>query len=566
MTEDATLRSEEEANSLRRSSDYLVNLKIRVQRAQMRQQNLHPKKTKSNIVKSQLKRISNITKDDNVSIQEAENFCKRMECRGYLNKDMNKLLEKEIDERKLSKCDSTKQREYEHKTSLAVQNNVDTKAIKRISRNWDYVAAALITYEDISANMQPESGEGAYKEENKTNTALYMNTDYEDEDYQLKNVELVSRVISATISNINRHNLANLVNITFKYLQAKGDNQEMRCAFLNNKAAQAFWSYEGCETVYEGSNVTCQCNHLSSFAVLMALYEIKSITLAIITYVGLGISLICLAISIFTFYFCRAIRGPRTTIHLHLCVCLFMGYFIFLVGINQTKNEVGCGVVAGLLHYFFLATFTWMCLEGVQLYLMVVEVFSTNSLKKRYMFAFGYGLPLVIVILSASINAKGYGTKKYCWLSLQHGFLWSFLAPVCVIILVNSVIFIITVWKLAEKFSSLNPDLCKLKKIRAFTITAIAQLCILGCTWIFGIFQIEENTIVISYIFTIFNCFQGLFIFILHCLMKKQVKDDYMQILANICNSKMMPIYSQFTSTTKSSMSQVRKRNFYTKF
>ncbi|XP_043931280.1 adhesion G protein-coupled receptor E5-like [Protopterus annectens] len=420
----------------------------------------------------------------------------------------------------------------------------------------DYAVAALITYEDISTNMQPESGEGIYEEEYKTNADDHINRDYDNEDYKLQKLELVSRVISVTISNINRHSLANPVNITFKDLQEKGDNQEIRCAFLNNTAVQTSWSYEGCTAVYKASNITCRCNHLSSFAVLMAHYEIENITLYIITYVGLSISLVCLAISIFTFYFCRAIQGPRTTIHLHLCVCLFTGYFIFLVGINQTKNKVGCGVVAGLLHYFFLATFSWMCLEGVQLYLMVVEVFSTNSLKKKYMFAFGYGLPLVIVILSASINAKGYGTKKYCWLSLQRGFLWSFLTPVCVIILMSSIIFIITVWKLAEKFSSLSPELCKFKKIRAFTITAIAQLCILGCTWIFGIFQIEENTIAMSYIFTIFNCFQGLFIFVLHCLLKKQVRDDYMRILANICNMKRMPIYSQFPSTTKSSMSQ----------
>ncbi|XP_043932363.1 adhesion G protein-coupled receptor E5-like [Protopterus annectens] len=340
------------------------------------------------------------------------------------------------------------------------------------------------------------------------------------------------------------------------YITMKGDNQKMRCAFLNNKAAQAFWSYVGCKTDYEGSNVTCRCNHLSSFAVLMALYEIENFTLNMITYVGLSISLVCLAISIFTFYFCQAIQCRRTTIHLHLCICLFIGYLIFLVGINQTKNEVGCGVVAGLLHFFFLATFTWMCLEGVQLYLMVVEVFSTNSPKMRYMFAFGYGLPLVIVILSASINAKGYGTKKYCWLSLQGGFIWSFLTPVCVIILMNSVFFIITVWKLAEKFSSLNSELDKLKKIRVFAITAIAQLCILGCTWITGNFQLEKSTIAISYLFTIFNCVQGLFIFILHCLMKKQVRDDYKRILANIYNSKIISEYSQFPSTTKSSMSQ----------
>lgn len=35
--------------------------------------------------------------------------------------------------------------------------------------------------------------------------------------------------------------------------------------------------------------------------------------------------------------------------------------------------------LAGLLHYFFLAAFSWLCLEGVHLYLLLVEVFERAS-------------------------------------------------------------------------------------------------------------------------------------------------------------------------------------------
>lgn len=57
-----------------------------------------------------------------------------------------------------------------------------------------------------------------------------------------------------------------------------------------------------------------------------------------------------------------------------------------------------------------------------------------------------------------------------CWLSLQDGLIWSFFAPVCLIIFVNVFFFIITVWKLAQKFSSLNPDLTKLHKIKSVCV------------------------------------------------------------------------------------------------
>lgn len=52
-----------------------------------------------------------------------------------------------------------------------------------------------------------------------------------------------------------------------------------------------------------------------------------------------------------------------------------------------------------------------MCLEGVQLFRMVVLVFNT-TLRPIYMFAAGYGVPAVIVAISAAVNANGYGTDK----------------------------------------------------------------------------------------------------------------------------------------------------------
>lgn len=58
---------------------------------------------------------------------------------------------------------------------------------------------------------------------------------------------------------------------------------------------------------------------------------------------------------------------------------------------------------------------------------------------------------------------------------------------------------------------------------RVLTITAIAQLFVLGCTWVFGLFLFDPHSWVLSYTFTILNCLQGLFLFVLHCLLNKKV-------------------------------------------
>lgn len=67
--------------------------------------------------------------------------------------------------------------------------------------------------------------------------------------------------------------------------------------------------------------------------------------------------------------------------------------------------------MAALLHYFFLGVFTWMLLEGVQLYRMVVLVFNA-TIRPLYLFLTGYGTPLAILIISGIIRPQGYGTDE----------------------------------------------------------------------------------------------------------------------------------------------------------
>uniref|UniRef100_A0A8D2ZLB8 Si:ch211-241f5.3 n=1 Tax=Scophthalmus maximus TaxID=52904 RepID=A0A8D2ZLB8_SCOMX len=363
-----------------------------------------------------------------------------------------------------------------------------------------------------------------------------------------QNFKINSKVVTATVSNRNTSHLSEPIKLTFYHLTQL--NKTTHCVFWNSSEEGGAWSARGCSVVESNAEYTvCSCTHLSSFAVLMALYEMEDkFELQLITWLGLCLSLICLLFCILTFSFIRSIKSPRTTIHLHLCINLFIAILIFLAGISRTENRVGCAVVAGLLHFFYLAAFCWMCLEGIQLFRMVVLVFNTNF-RTLYMLAGGYGVPAVIVAISALANPKGYGTERYCWLNLK--FIWSFLGPACFIIIVNIFFFLITVWKLAQKLSSLNPDLDNLQKIKTFTITAVAQMCVLGTMWIFGCFQFEEHTIAMSYLFTILGSLQGVLLFIMHCLFSKQVREEYGNILSRCC-APQKKSYSEFSYSNSS--------------
>nr|XP_019819155.1 PREDICTED: putative adhesion G protein-coupled receptor E4P [Bos indicus] len=83
-----------------------------------------------------------------------------------------------------------------------------------------------------------------------------------------------------------------------------------------------------------------------------------------------------------------------------------------------------------------------MFLEGVHLFLTVrnlrvANYTSAGRFKKRFMYPVGYGVPAVIVAVSAAINPQGYGTTKHCWINTEKGFILSFLGPVSAVILVG---------------------------------------------------------------------------------------------------------------------------------
>lgn len=83
-----------------------------------------------------------------------------------------------------------------------------------------------------------------------------------------------------------------------------------------------------------------------------------------------------------------------------------------LCSVCTSLLQIVCAVFAALLHFFFLAAFTWMFLEGVQLYIMLVEVFESEYSRTKYFYLTGYGVPAVIVAVSAAVDYRSYGTER----------------------------------------------------------------------------------------------------------------------------------------------------------
>ncbi|XP_038660304.1 adhesion G protein-coupled receptor L3 isoform X8 [Scyliorhinus canicula] len=408
---------------------------------------------------------------------------------------------------------------------------LSASTLKKNGRNGE-IRVAFVLYNNLGSYLSTENA--SFKlgsEAMSTNHTVIVN----------------SQVVSAAINKeSNRIYLAAPVIFTLKHIDLQ-NNFNPNCSFwsYSKHTMTGYWSTQGCRML--GSNrthTTCSCNHLTNFAVLMAHKDIKfsdpvhELLLEVITWVGILISLVCLLICIFTFCFFHGLQSDRNTIHKNLCISLFVAELLFLIGINRTDQPIACAVFAALLHFFFLAAFTWMFLEGVQLYIMLVEVFESEHSRKKYFYLVGYGVPALIVAVSAAVDYRSYGTTTACWLRLDTYFIWSFIGPATLIIMLNVIFLGIALYKMFHHTTVLKPESSCLDNIKSWVIGAIALLCLLGLTWAFGLMFINESTVIMAYLFTIFNSLQGMFIFIFHCVLQKKVRKEYGKCFRTHCCSR----------------------------
>uniref|UniRef100_A0A8C9DXG9 Adhesion G protein-coupled receptor E3 n=1 Tax=Phocoena sinus TaxID=42100 RepID=A0A8C9DXG9_PHOSS len=368
-------------------------------------------------------------------------------------------------------------------------------------------------------------------------------------------VYLNSQIVSAAIGPKRNTSLSQAVTLRFQHVKIKPSIKKLFCVYWKGTKEGGHWSTEGCFLIQANkTHSICNCTHLSSFTVLMAFdTQEKDPTLTVITYVGLSLSLLCLLLAALTFLLCKAIQNTSTSLHLQLSLCLFLAHLLFLTAFDRTEIKVLCAIIAGALHYLYLASFTWMLLEGLHLFLTarnltVVNHSSVNRFMKKLMFPVGYGVPAVIVAISAASRPQLYGTRDHGHSHLNLYSTWS-----VSFLQVNFVLFILVLWILKRKLSSLNSEVSTIQNLKMLTLKATAQLFILGCTWCLGVLQMGSAARVMAYLFTIINSLQGFFIFLVYCLLSQQVRKWFGEIIKSKSEPETHTLSSRFGPDSKPS-------------
>ena len=131
-----------------------------------------------------------------------------------------------------------------------------------------------------------------------------------------------------------------------------------------------------------------------------------------------------------------------------------------------------------------------------------------------------------------------------CFISNFTAFLASFLVPILLVLVFNTIIFIMVIAVLVRHaIRQSNQHQKKIDIIQMMAnITGVVFL--FGLTWIFGAFTILKADQAFQLIFTVTNSFQGFLIFILFCVLNSDVRLVWTKTLNGKCFASLKSVTS----------------------
>nr|XP_032655516.1 cadherin EGF LAG seven-pass G-type receptor 2 [Chelonoidis abingdonii] len=316
------------------------------------------------------------------------------------------------------------------------------------------------------------------------------------------------------------------VTVQFRLLETEERSKPI-CVFWNHSmlpGGAGGWSARGCELVFRNqSHVSCQCSHMTSFAVLMDISRRENgeiLPLQTITYASVAVTLGSLLLTFLVLAGLRALHTNQHSIRKNTAAALFLAELVFLLGINQADIPFACTVIAILLHFFYMCSFAWLLLEALHLYRMLSEVRDINHSPMRFYYMVGWGVPAFITGLAVGLDPEGYGNPDFCWLSIYDTLVWSFAGPIAFAVSTSVFLHVLAtkVTCLAQErgFEKRGP----VSGLRA----AFLVLLLVSVTWLLALLSVNSDSILFHYLFAGFNCLQGPFIFLACTVFSKDVR------------------------------------------
>lgn len=248
-----------------------------------------------------------------------------------------------------------------------------------------------------------------------------------------------------------------------------------------------------------------------------------SSALKYLTLAGNIISILSLILTLAVYTAVPDMRTVPGKLLMQYMTVLMLSQILFQFNDYCVGYLVFCKVLAALLHYSWLATFTCITTQA----LIMAKTFVThayNVLPNGVSYA-GYAvssmlLPLLVVVPCVIMDVTDtgwfyYGDELNCWIS-NAGVIdrfYAFSIPTLILILCNLLLFIICGTSMLITFLQLQS--INSQRDHFFILLVFLKLfSLMGLSWLFGFLPDVTGNPAYWYPFTIFSCLQGLYVFL----------------------------------------------------
>ncbi|KAM4753534.1 adhesion G-protein coupled receptor V1 isoform 2-T3 [Cyanocitta cristata] len=362
-------------------------------------------------------------------------------------------------------------------------------------------------------------------------------TEYSSQQWFLtrdKELALKNKVFSMSLQGQSSQPLKDNNEVIYR-IYAKGNRivpQKSLC-LLWNQAAESWLSDSGfCKVVDDKSDyVECSCSHMSIYAVYAQTDNLSSYNEAFFSSGFICISGFTLAIICHLFCTRCAMFAAKLLTHMMVACLGTQVSFLASAYMSQHISEESCFALASVTHYLYLCQFSWMLIQAVNFW--YVLVMNDEHTETRYLlyFLLSWGLPAFVVILlliilrgiyhysTAQIYGLVYG--DLCFIPNAYAALFTAALVPLMCLVVVFVVFI-HAYQVTPQWKAYD-DIFRGRTNAAEIPLVLYLFALISITWLWGGLHMAYRHLWMLVFFIIFNSLQGLYVFVVYFILHNQL-------------------------------------------
>ncbi|NWX90484.1 GPR98 protein, partial [Nothoprocta pentlandii] len=229
----------------------------------------------------------------------------------------------------------------------------------------------------------------------------------------------------------------------------------------------------------------------------------------------------------------KSFHVAKSKLLTHMMVACLGTQISFLASayVSQHLSEESCSALASVTHYLYLCQFSWMLIQAVNFW--YVLVMNDEHTERRYLlyFLLSWGLPAFVVILLLIIlrgiyhqsTAQIYGLvySDLCFIPNAYAALFTAALVPLMCLVVVFVVFI-HAYQVTPQWKAYD-DIFRGRTNAAEIPLVLYLFALISVTWLWGGLHMAYRHLWMLVFFIIFNSLQGLYVFVVYFILHNQL-------------------------------------------